>query len=132
MVSGKEFGKDASTCVFALFYQNTDYQENWIVGSTLMKEYYTVFDMTPQTEFSLNHFIVGFAPINKKHDLGQIRYEINFLNYTKAEKESDMSQIMSPFIDQYSLTPKPDKTIQPTYYNWDTPKPDDKKDEEGS
>lgn len=83
------------------------------MGYQFMKEYYMIFDMSHRDDLGENQ--IGIAERNKTIDLGQIRYEPNFIDYLRANKSLDSSKIASGYIDQYDMEIKPSPDVNPTY-----------------
>jgi hypothetical protein len=110
------------TCTLGIFKSNNNYQNDLVVGYNFMKQFYVVYDGSklPQTAQ------IGIAERNRTIDIGQIRYEPNYIGYERLEKSKDMSKIMKGFADQYDVVPNPNPDIKPNYPDDpDNVKPDD-------
>lgn len=46
---------DPGSCYYGVFKSLIADQKTWIVGTMLMKEYYTIFDMSPYDEFNQDY-----------------------------------------------------------------------------
>jgi hypothetical protein len=97
LLEGSEFKNSVSenTCVLALFRSNTNYQENLVVGYNFMKQFYVIYDGSDLPS-SLQ---IGIARRNRTNDIGQIRYEPNYIGYERAEKAKDTSKIQNGYAD---------------------------------
>jgi hypothetical protein len=58
-----------------------------------------MFDMSPYDSHDQNYIQVGIAPRNKWVDVGQVRYEPNFKDYKRENRDLDTSTIMTNFVD---------------------------------
>ena len=64
LVPGQNISKPASRCYLGVFVQTNLRKDGWYLGTQIMADYYTVFDMTPISEHNLDFAQVGFAPMN--------------------------------------------------------------------
>lgn len=105
--------KNNNSCALGMFKSNTNDAGNIIVGYQFLKEYYAVFDAS---NYETNNYLqIGLAPRNKMVDVGQVRYEPNFIDYQRADRLLDSSAIMDGFKDQYDMIPNPSPDVKPTY-----------------
>lgn len=67
---GYDTEKYANTCFLGFFKSNTNYMENIVIGTEFMKEYYTMYDISPKVTHKKNYIQVGLGARNKYVDVG--------------------------------------------------------------
>ena len=66
-----------------------------------MKNWYTIFDMTPYDENGKSYIQVGLAPINHQSVIAESRYDANQTGYSPLNQTDDASHVIAPFANQY-------------------------------
>lgn len=118
MIDPKKINKQddfTGKCFMGVFKSNNNQPNNIIMGYEFFKEYYVMFDASPQQEYRQNYIQVGIGKRNKQVDIGQIRYQPNYKDYERALKSNDLSTINEGFKDQYDMEIKPDDNVDPTF-----------------
>lgn len=103
-----------------MFRSEQGFLDTWQLGSIVMKNYYTVYDMSPYDE-GKNFIQIGVGKANQNAFIGNTKYNTRSPYYLPAKKEDDSSHVIAPWPDQYHITPdpqpippKPDPTPVPT------------------
>ena len=94
---------DPGSCYYGVFKSLIADQKTWIVGTMLMKEYYTIFDMSPYDEFNQDYIQIGFARKNPMNVVGDTRYDKDALFFSPLNKSMDSSHVIPPWNDSYPV-----------------------------
>lgn len=60
-VNGEQFGASPNLCYVTVFQSRLVDDDVWHVGSSLMKNYYVVYDMTPFDELGEDYILIGIG-----------------------------------------------------------------------
>ena len=89
-ISGTEIGLSANECVISVFSSKFIPPSQWVLGTTFLQYYYTVYDMTPKVN-NFDYIQVGIGEINPEDLIGESQYLRSSPAYNPAAGTHDMS-----------------------------------------